>query len=365
MNFVFRVDSSREIGSGHVMRCLTLANALKERGHGTFFICRDFNGNIGNLICDKGHELVYLPYRQGNKVCNDRVFHASWLGANWQQDAEDTVAVLRQRFGRPADWLVVDHYAIDERWEKELLPYARKIMVIDDLADRPHICDVLLDQNLYEDMERRYDNLVPPGAVKLLGPRYALLRPEFYDARQNLRHRDGTVRRILVFFGGSDVTNETLKALKAVKMLNRPDIAVDVVIGSANPHKEEIIAFCQDMSQATLHCQVDNMAQLMVQADLAIGAGGTTTWERCCVGLPALIISIAKNQMGISRAVHMVGSAIYLGEKNNVFIDKIISVLNFVLSSSSVVQYLAENALSLVDGQGLNRVIDYQLAPIS
>ncbi|MCL5781236.1 MAG: UDP-2,4-diacetamido-2,4,6-trideoxy-beta-L-altropyranose hydrolase [Firmicutes bacterium] len=330
------------------MRCLTLANALKEKGQRTLFICRDFAGNIGKLIRGKGHELYYLPERQNQIVSIDRVPHASWLGTNWWQDADETVAVLRQRFGRPVDWLVVDHYAIDERWEKAMRPYTKKIMVIDDLADRPHECDLLLDQNLYEDMDRRYDNLVPPGTVKLLGPRYALLRPEFYAARQNLRQRDGTVRRILVFFGGSDVTNETLKALKAIKMLNRPDIAVDVVLGSANPHKEEITAFCRDMPQVILYCQVENMAQLMVQADLAIGAGGTATWERCCVGLPVILLAVADNQKNMVEKLGKAGAAVALGEANLVKEKDLYQIMLRLTQNTEEIKLLSERAFTLV-----------------
>lgn len=362
MDIVFRTDSSEEMGSGHVMRCLTLANAFKEKGWRTLFICRDFAGNIGGLVREKGHEVVYLPQSPDGPVGDDRVPHAAWLGTNWQRDASDTVAILQKQFGQPVDWLVVDHYALDVRWEEELRPYTKKIMIIDDLADRHHACDVLLDQNLYDDMERRYDGLVAPETIKFLGPRYALLRPEFYSERQNLRHRDGTVRWILVFFGGSDVTNETLKALKAIKMLDRPDIAVDVVVGSANPHKEEIDAFCRDMPQVTLHCQANHMAKLMARADLAVGAGGTATWERCCVGLPALIIAIANNQVEISRAVHNKGAALYLGRENDVIPEDIVFVLKNILLFTIDILSIDENAKKLVDGRGLCRVFKYILS---
>ncbi|SDF79793.1 UDP-2,4-diacetamido-2,4,6-trideoxy-beta-L-altropyranose hydrolase [Sporolituus thermophilus] len=349
MDIVFRTDSSREIGTGHVMRCLTLADALKEKGCRALFICRDFAGNIGGLVRAKGHEVVYLPHRQDEPDPDDRVFHAAWLGTSWQQDAEDTATVLRERFDRPVDWLVVDHYGIDAKWEKTLRPYTRKIMVIDDLADRPHDCDLLLDQNLYENMEKRYDGLVPPGAIKLLGPKYALLRPEFYRARQSIRQRDGTVRRILVFFGGSDPTNETLKALKAIKMLDRPDIAVDVVIGSSNLHKEEIAAFCRDMPQVTLHCQVDNMAELMANADLAIGAGGTTTWERCYLGLPTITIIIADNQAEVLTVLAQNGVIWNLGFCHSVRIVDITQAVRKLTNCRICLKTMEKLAQQLLD----------------
>ncbi len=343
MDIVFRADSSQEIGSGHIMRCLTLADALKEKGWRTLFICRDFAGKIGSLVRDKGHEVVYLLQSPDGPDGYDRVPHAAWLGTTWQQDASDTAAVLQKHFGRPVDWLVVDHYALDVWWEEELRPYTKKIMVIDDLADRPHACDLLLDQNLYEDMERRYDGLVPPETVKLLGPCYALLRPEFYRERRNLRQRDGTVRQILVFFGGSDMTNETLKALKAIIMLDRPDIAVDVVVGSANPHQEEIADFCQDMPQVALHCQINNMAELMAQANLAIGAGGSTTLERCYLGLPAITLVVAMNQFATTAAVAKAGAIVNLGWHNDVNAEDI----------AVVVKELTRNPDSLIELGGV------------
>jgi len=205
LKILIRTDSSVQIGTGHVMRCLTLADELRERGAEIVFVCRDFAGNL-------------CGYTEGN------LKHAAWLGADWQTDARQVEEIIKD-FNTHPDWLVVDHYALDERWERYLRSYVKKIMVIDDLADRPHDCDLLLDQNFYENLESRYDGLAPSGCKKLLGPKYALLRPEFREERKNLRKRDGYVKRIMIFFGGSDPTNETTKALEAVRMLNRPDIA--------------------------------------------------------------------------------------------------------------------------------------------
>lgn len=282
------------------MRCLTLADDLRQKGAEINFVCREEPGNLINHIGSKRYKVYRLP-----------------AGIDLNEEKRCTKTILSEYETKP-DWLIIDHYDIDVSYESSLRKYVKKIMVIDDLANRRHDCDLLLDQNLCENMKTRYEGLVPEHCQKLLGPKYALLRSEFREARKNLRQRNGNVKRILIFFGGSDPTNETSKALEAMRLLNRPDIAVDVVIGAANPHKEQIGLICSAMSNITFHCQVDNIAQLMANADLAIGAGGTTTWERCYLGLPTIVIILAENQSDIAKYLEKVGIAINLGWCNEV-----------------------------------------------
>ncbi len=181
MKIVFRVDASLQIGSGHIMRCLTLADELVRRGADIIFVCRERLGNLINLIEAKRYQVIRLPQAQVEYIATtDDLYHAEWLGVSWEQDASDTIAVLGDE--KP-EWLVIDHYAIDRRWEQKLRPHVGKIMVIDDLADRPHDCDLILDQNLYQEMDKRYVNNVPESCQKLFGPKFALLRPEFAAAR--------------------------------------------------------------------------------------------------------------------------------------------------------------------------------------
>ena len=222
---VIRVDSSTRIGSGHLMRCRTLAEELKERGADVHFVCRRHSGNLNELLRDtfSVYELP-SPSIDTHNVADDD--YAAWLGIIQEEDAADTIATLQ---GWRPDWLVVDHYSLDKRWETALRPYVRRIMVIDDLANRTHDCDLLLDQNFYLGMENRYNNLVPSHCQLLLGPKYALLRPEFRKARKTLRIRDGKVQRIFVFFGGTDPTNETTKVIQALKTLEL-EFIVDVVL---------------------------------------------------------------------------------------------------------------------------------------
>jgi len=226
MKIFVRADASVQIGTGHVMRCLTLADELRGRDAEIVFVCREFAGNLCGYIEEKGYVVHRLPVSDApDQGVGADLKHAAWLGADWQTDGGQVEEIIK-RLAAPLDWLIVDHYALDERWEEYLRPYVKKIMVIDDLADRAHDCDLLLDQNFYENLESRYDGLVSAWCKKLLGPKYALLRPEFREARKNLRKRDGHVKRIMIFFGGSDPANETTKALEAIRMLKRPDIAV-------------------------------------------------------------------------------------------------------------------------------------------
>ena len=354
MNILFRTDSSLQIGSGHVMRCLTLADDFKLRGAVVTFICRNLPGNMIGLIEGKGYQAKYLTEPIAEYVIlPEDVAHAPWLGVSWDQDAAETITAVGDM---QPDWLIIDSYAIDRRWENKLRPFVNKIMVIDDLADRPHNCDLLLDQNLYQAMEARYDNLVSAKCHKLLGPKYALLRPEFAIARKNLRQRDGVVKRILVFFGGIDSTNETEKTLQVLIGISNRQFDIDVVVGGGNARNEEIQKFCMTHEGFNYHCQVDNMAELMAAADLALGAGGSTTWERCSVGLPSLITVLAENQQELAETGARQGMFFYLGRSETVSTEKIMDTIRIFSSSPECVQSYSTHALAAVDAKGTQRV---------
>ena len=321
---VIRVDASTQIGSGHVMRCLTLAQKLRKEKHAdVYFVMRLLEGNLINLVMDKGFVVLSLPEMPAN---NDLQGYAKWLTVTQKQDAEDTKAVINKL--SVIDLLVVDSYAIDYIWENELRPYVKQIMVMDDLANRKHNCDILLDQNYSDNMEHKYDGLIPDYCKKYIGPKYVLLREEFYKAKEHLRKRDGNIKNILVFFGGSDLTNETEKAIKAIELLNKSDIAVNVVVGNGNKNKEKIKRICEQNPQFKFYCQIDNMAELMNEADLAIGAGGTTTWERCFMELPTIVVSIAENQDKILFYLSKKNLIDYIGKSNFVSSEAIYCCLN-------------------------------------
>ena len=359
MKIAFRADASTEIGTGHVMRCLTLAERLRTAGHYSYFICRDRPGNMAGVIERYNFHVHMLPTpatRVTGSSGEGKSPYAAWLGVRWEVDARDTVGAL-QKLAPNIDWLVVDHYAIDSHWEASLRPFATGIMVVDDLDDRRHDCDLLLDQNLSRNPQQRYQGKVAKDCRLLLGPRYALLRDEFNDARARPAKRDGSVSRILVFFGGADPGNITDKALQAVQTLRRSDIFVDVIIGTSNPHREVLERKWCCIENVTCHFQVTNMAELMYKADLALGGGGTTTWERCAMSLPTLVVSLAWNQRAVTEAVAATGAVTYLGTAEEVTAERISDAL--VRACSSPEKLLEQGRISerLVDGLGTERVI--------
>ncbi len=190
MRVVFRADASIQIGTGHVMRCLTLADALRERGVETLFICRDLAGFSAEMFVSRGHDIRMLAAPQGvRQATPNEPVHAKWLEVSWEEDAKETGEIL-ESVGE-VDWLVVDHYALDFKWESLLYSNVSKIMVIDDLADRRHECDLLLDQNLYDNMNVRYQERTPAACKHILGPQFALLRSEFAVEKKNYRKERG------------------------------------------------------------------------------------------------------------------------------------------------------------------------------
>lgn len=321
MNITIRVDSSNLIGSGHLMRCLTLAQRYRKEGHRVSFICRDLEGNLAGLVERQVSQLYMLPAAPKDATLTG---YSKWLTVTQEQDAAETIELLK-KLGK-VDRLIVDSYAIDEIWEKLVRPYTNEIFVIDDLANRKHDCDILLDQNYYLNKEERYIGLVPEHCKMLLGPRYTLLRDEFYEAKEKMKPRGGQLHNILVFYGGVDATDETSKAIKALRRLKAngelPDVEITVVVGCSNARKDDIAIFCQKAGFQYL-CQVNNMAELMAEADLMLGAGGTTTWERCFLTLPSIVTAVAENQFQICEDCATAGLIHYLGHWDEISVEDI------------------------------------------
>lgn len=362
MHIVFRTDASHQIGTGHVVRCLTLARGLRERGAYCRFICREHPGHLLGLIREQGFDAVALPCDSGKrgrfgKVAEPRLTHAEWLGADWRDDVEATRHALGETV---ADWLVVDHYGLDTRWESAVRPHCRKLLVIDDLADREHDCDLLLDQNLVADMEHRYDGKLSHRCGRILGPRHALLQSAYADLHRRTPPREGEIRRILVYFGGADTDNLTGLAIAAFLALQRDDISLDVVINSGSLHADVIREQIMEIPKATLNIHLPSLAPLMVQADLAIGAGGATSWERCCLGLPALVITLAENQKPIAAELHRQGLIHWLGHKDQVNVQALACELADIVGKG-LKPVWSEQCQHLVDGRGAERVCNLLL----
>ncbi|KXS54044.1 MAG: polysaccharide biosynthesis protein [Marinobacter sp. T13-3] len=352
MRIAFRTDASIWIGTGHVMRCLTLADELRRQGHECVFVCREHEGHLGDLIGKKGFKLHLLSKtdsQQKPSMNEPHLAHAGWLGASWQKDGKETSDLLHNQ--RP-DWLVVDHYALDARWEREVAHEVGQIMVIDDLADREHECTVLLDQNLGR-QPGDYELLVPSYCSKLIGPQYALLRPEFSQIRPEslARRQSPKLERILISLGGVDRTNVTGQVLEALAKSELPsDVELDIVMGAAAPRLEDIRRQAAELRfPATVSVSVSDMAERMCKADLAIGAAGGTAWERCCLGLPSIILVLADNQRAGAGALAHSASALVIKE-TEIASDLINKIKN--VQESGTLAVMAESASVQTAGKG-------------
>lgn len=356
MNVMFRTDASLQIGTGHVMRCLTLADALSAKGANCQFICREHPGNLIEFIRGKGYVTHALPMRAARETFGNEVMHAHWLGATQAQDAEACLPVLATRH---PDWLIVDHYALDTRWECALAPHYIKLMVIDDLADRPHECNLLLDQN-YGRGTSDYCLLVPEACHLLCGSAYALLRPEFAALRPySLQRRAQPVlRKLLISMGGVDKDNVTGQILQALQTSPLPvDCRITVVMGVTAPWLEDARRQALNMPWPTqVLVGVSDMAQRMADCDLAIGAAGSTSWERCCLGVPTIMLALAENQLKAAQELERSGAAQLITLPKNAALlprEQPIPLIN----DSTQLRRMAECAANIVDGSGVYAVI--------
>ena len=355
MKIAVRVDASDNIGSGHLMRCKSLSDELRQRGNEVQFICRDLKGNLAELLRNAGYTVTLLPWTGGINLLQGANYD-EWLGVTHVEDAEQTKLAIADFM---PDWLIVDHYGIDAKWERLLRPSASYICAIDDLANREHDCDVLLDQNWFGlRTQKRYDHLLPEGCRKLLGPQYALLQPLFRQLRNKIIPRLGPkLQRVLIFFGAVDSHGQTIKALRALCTPELSHIPVDIVIGSSNLRVFETSQFAYMRSGETkVHQTLSSLANLMAKADLMLGAGGTTTWERCCLGLPAIVVASSDNQLTFTRELGRNGVHIYIGLAATVSEQDWISEIFNLMNSSETLNTTGKSAAGLVDGLGAPRV---------
>lgn len=333
MNIVFRVDSSSRIGLGHLMRCLTLAGELNREGVQITFICRWLQTNL------IGHDVIMLPTDHSFQSDN---LYLNWLGASEIQDAEQTIEIIPEN----TDLIIVDSYALGKEWHQMLRPYTQRIVVIDDLADRVFDCDILLNQNLGV-KEEYYKDKIPSNCKLLLGCEFALLRPEFLKLRaQSLEKRKDTkeIKTILVSVGGSDPNNITYDILKQLDN----NFKITVVLGGSSPHNKTIEDYAI-VKGIRVIIDADNMSDLMLNADIAIGAAGSTSWERCCLGLPTLLYVLAENQKEIAIELENLGAV--------TIIKNLLNDLQTLIDDFTLWQNMSDNSMNICDGLGARRVV--------
>ncbi|WP_010097565.1 UDP-2,4-diacetamido-2,4,6-trideoxy-beta-L-altropyranose hydrolase [Ornithinibacillus scapharcae] len=350
MHVVFRVDASLQIGTGHVRRCLTLAKELLERNVKVSFISRNLDGNLLEDIKKCTDTIIILPKLESN------LNELDWYRIFWEIDAQESFAAMKSL--ATIDWLVVDHYGLDYQWEKWMKSLTKNILVIDDLANRAHDCQILLDQNLLVNMDSRYDGLVSSSTIQLLGPSYLLLEKD-YNSIEAIQEM-GEIQRVLVSFGGSDPTGETKKVIQALTLLDRKDIQYDVVIGKFNPDREYIVKHTRNMNNIVIFQQVPSLAPLMKKADLTIGAGGMTAWERIAMCLPSITIETANNQSDILNYLSMEGAIHHLGKSEDVTIKQIFLALQQLLDNPILINKMVKACIKIKDNFFItneNRVI--------
>jgi len=373
MKIAFRTDASLHMGSGHVMRCLTLADALRARGAQCHFISRAHPGHLVEVIRQRGYKENSLaaPVQQAQAAIKNSAIevpelqpsqqiepaHAAWLGNTWQADAADTAAVLASL---QPDLLVVDHYALDQHWESALQPHYKKLMVIDDLADRAHVCDLLLDQNLGR-QPQDYAKLVPADCQVFTGPQYALLRPEFAALRPySLQRRQAqtSIGRLLITMGGVDQDNATGQVLQALKTCALPaDCRITVVMGLTAPWLQNVQQLAAQMPWPTdVVVNVSNMAQRMADSDLAIGAAGSTSWERCCLAMPTLMVVLADNQKEAAEHLQKSGAANCLASSGLLHQDLQDQLQCFIDRPEQLGQ-MSACASAITEGLGVERMV--------
>ncbi len=348
---VLRVDASLHLASGHVMRCLTLAKMIRQQGGECTFVCRELEGNMIKVLAAE-HMAVKVLTNRNQDICGD--FDAR-LGTTQEVDAAQTLAVISQT---DADIVVVDHYALGERWEELIGAKDYPVMAIDDFTDRPHACDILLNQNLGVTAGHYGGGVVPEACEIMAGAQYALLRPEFAAHRAamtNNEKADHSRRNILVSMGGMDAQNATDWVLQVLQSCTLPKgWNVSVVLGSSAPHLKSIEAAIGSLNfGAELHIDARNMAELMARSDFAIGASGSTSWERCALGLPAIIVSLAPNQDGLAQALVDAGAAKRVALNDS---RALADEIECLLSDGVQRNAMACAAQDVTDGLGAQRV---------
>lgn len=346
MRVLVRADASPRLGHGHVMRCLSLIRVLQEQGVHCAFASRALPDVLREQLLAIGCRLHALPDRS---VVDQGPAEQPLVAAD---ELADLAAAVRDQ---PRwDWLILDHYGLDTEWERGSQAFADRLLVIDDLRERPHGAHLLLDQNLLEAATDAYP--VPPGAPsarRLFGPRYALLRPEFARLRLAERPAREALPRLLLFFGAGASGGQVLPILEG--LLELP-ASFDVVIGGGLAERPALERLALQRTQLRVHCDTPDMAGLIWRADLFLGAGGSITWERACLGLPGLVVALSRNQVAMSQAAAGTGMQDYLGEASAVSPAQWRVATRALLDDPERLAGMRARALALCDGVGAQRV---------
>lgn len=344
MRILIRADASPTIGSGHIARCLTLARVLRKQGSHVAFACRQLPGHRLDALSAEGFETFALPEFYPGEDPQQAI--ESMLP--WQADIDALDLLLEDH--AEFDWIIVDHYGLDHHWQTAARRWAPRIAAVDDLATRRYSVDLLLNQNL-SGLSDNYTPLLPEGCRTLLGPRYAMLREEFDCPAIDIKPE---ARRVLVNFGGFDAAMQTHHAMLA--LADFTELEVDFVAGVDNPAWAQMQALAQTRPNWRLHSFVSDFHQRMTEADLFIGAGGGTSWERAALGLPTICIAVSNNQQVNGEVMAAAGAHVFMGAREQVSVTQLRDAIGFVAGNFYLRQSLAERSRQMVDGRGALRV---------
>jgi UDP-2,4-diacetamido-2,4,6-trideoxy-beta-L-altropyranose hydrolase len=339
VDVLIRADASIDIGTGHVLRNVVIAGWLQRAGLSVAFASRRLDGDLIDRVRAGGIDVFELDDAGAPR-------HDTWLSVDLDVEIAAMIKLI-SRLSRPPRWVIVDHYELDARWEREIAQLGIRICAIDDLANRPHDVDILLDANV-EDVVR-YAGLVPDRTRLFIGMRFTPVRDAFVRERESARVRDGTVRRILIFYGGVDWTDETTKALRAFRLVPH-DLQIDVVVGFSNPRRNQIEAAIDAEPRARLCAGDGEMAELTASADLALGAIGGAMWERFFVGCPSIVTGTLDICAHVGPVLAPSGAMVWLGNAAGVREADVAAAVLTLLEDPQRVRDMSRSALALSNG---------------
>ena len=338
--FVFRVDSSIDIGYGHLERCLVLANRLKSYGANSIFVCRNFSGFQARKITNNGHNLYLMQQKKleplTNILSSEYESYQSWLGGDIEDDVRQTNAILKKN--KPL-WLIIDHYAIDIKWELKINKDNNlKVLVIDGLGNRSHNVDMLLDPTNCIDLKKKWESLINNECRLYSGAKFSLLRDEFYRVSRRNKQSINLIK-VFISLGGVDRDSHCLRAINFIVSRFSEKVNFDIVVGMSNPNLDKLISICKDLKNVNLHIDPKNIAEIMSKASFAITSGGTTLLELFGLGIPALVVIVAKNQENLVENLDKAGFLIYVGnytKKGDSVFTEISELVNNILHGPKI-----------------------------
>jgi len=337
-----RADATVASGAGHVMRCIALAQAWKEKGGRVTFLSHCNSDNIGRRIQNEGFTFIPIiyPYPHSNDL-------AQLLEA---------LTSSRRSHSIIPNWVVLDGYHFDTEYQQRIRQSGHKLLVIDDIAHLGgYDADVILNQNIHSRKLRYSCN---SDTQILLGTRYALLRKEFSKYRKRKRSVSPQVQNILVTMGGSDPNNATLQAIEAIKLLGLPRLQVLVVSGPSNPHLQSLKSAIRESSCSMQFVEDPmNMAELMDWADIAVSLAGSTCWELAYMGLSAILVVLADHQNDVAEDFMAADAGLNLGWYGNLNCNRVVDALSYLLKDATIRQRMSDSGRAMVDGLGSERVL--------